>query len=938
MIQSRIDRFYIPIHIESIGGTTEILATLQDISDHAEVVLHFNAESRTRRKTATFFNKGLLANADSKAALLATWKTVMTDTSLGSWNQKMVQANTAIRIKSEELTKSQKKKWKETYLAQFDDIIEAEAELQENWGSRAARDKLSEAQAQLHTVGQQKLQFQETAILSKWSRVGDRCTREFFEQHSSSRKPAPITLMMDEGRPITKQVELEAHILRFYQQLYSGDAQVEANNAAREDCFTYLQPKVTPEHNAELLKPLTVEEVSEAMKQLPSGKAPGTDAIPAEFYQELWEDIEQDVFNFVTETINQVCISEELNVSKIALLPKTEDRSRIQNFRPISLLNTLYKVVAKVYANRMKPLLHHWILPSQTGFVPNRCILDNIFLAFEAIEWTMESRQEISMLLLDFEKAYDRVSWTFLQQTMGKMGFEETWIQRVMSLNWNASATIIVNGEQSQPFKLQRSVRQGCPLAPYLFLLTVDVLGQMLQHPDCHVKGLRLPDNSTITNQMFADDTLLVLEGNPANMDRAINVINRFGAASGAKLNLHKSVGLWIANTPRQWTWGEETGLKWLQQGEVTRYLGYPFGIQISQQEKDNKMLSQVRKHLHRWAGNQLSLAGRIMVANQVILSSIWYFASCMTFSNKALNLVRATVRNYMWSGKKEVCARARVKWATAVLPIVRGGIKIIDPNWQASALLVKLLIRGMSVGYEPWKSLVRYRVSQTRQSRKGRWPTNANWIMNNQHLAKLGSPMWQGVMKSWNTIQSGLEQQDPTTWSEIMRQPLFGNRLLTNEVGIQWGTKSRSNLLRLADKGFHKLKDIARWDGHGWCTFQELLRIRRSRITTNLYARMVASIPWDATPMPPPAPGQWVAKQEEDGRITVPAQHGPTRGITLQEGKFGAASVSRHDPAHTTRIHRSADCQNDGNQANHTRLQPCHNNPSGTNSLALGR
>ena len=92
-------------------------------------------------------------------------------------------------------------------------------------------------------------------------------------------------------------------------------------------------------------------------------------------------------------------------------------------------------------------------------------------------------------------------------------------------------------------------------------------------------------------------------------------------------------------------------------------------------------MLSQVRKHLHRWAGNQLSLAGRIMVANQVILSSIWYFASCMTFSNKALNLVRATVRNYMWSGKKEVGARARVKWATAVLPIVRGGVKIMDPN-----------------------------------------------------------------------------------------------------------------------------------------------------------------------------------------------------------------------------------------------------------------
>jgi hypothetical protein len=284
-----------------------------------------------------------------------------------------------------------------------------------------------------------------------------------------------------------------------------------------------------------------MEEVLSATKQLPAGKSPGVDSIPAEFYQEMWEDIEFDIFNFVSESISQAFLAEELNVSKIALLPKSEDRLHIKNYRPISLLNIAYKIVAKVYANRMKPLLHNWILPSQTGFVPNRCILDNIFLAFESIEWAKENNQDLSMLLLDFEKAYDRVNWTFLRQAMERMGFHLTWINQVMSLNENASASVVVNGEQSKNFHLQRSVRQGCPLAPYLFLLTVDVLGQMLQHPGCEVEGLRLPDHTTITNQMFADDTLLLLEGNRENMDRALQVINRFGAASGAKLNLHKN-------------------------------------------------------------------------------------------------------------------------------------------------------------------------------------------------------------------------------------------------------------------------------------------------------------------------------------------------------------------------------------------------------------
>lgn len=716
MVQSRIDRIYVPSLLADVGGTTEILPEIPDISDHSGMLLHFN-NAGPRKARQPSFNKGLLKHPESKAALLAAWRESMDNPAYESWNAKVVVANHALQIKYDELTRTQKKRWKATYLEQFEEIIEAEDVLQRNWGSKEARDRLSDAQAKLHEVRQQKFQFKESATLSKWTRVGDRCTKELFEHYAGHRRPVTINQLLEGDKLLDTQAELERHILAFYESLYSLDEQVENNTAARLDCLQFLEKKVTAEHNEELLKPLTQEEVAEAVKQLPAGKSPGIDTIPAEFYQEAWEEISFDIFNFVSESICQEGIAEELNVSKIALLPKSDDRLRVQNYRPISLLNTLYKVVAKVYANRMKPLLHHWILPSQTRFVPNICILDNVFLAFEAIEWTIENQQNLSMLLLDFEKAYDRVNWTFLTQTMEAMGFNHKWVKQVMSLNINASAAVVVNGAQSKTFRLQRSVRQGCPLAPYLFLLTVDVLGQMLQHPDCGVQGLRLPDNTTITNQMFADDTLLFLDGTKDNLDRTLTVIERFGAASGAKLNLHKSVAIWLAPTERTWQWGESAGLKWLRPGEVTRYLGFPFGYRIPQQEKDGRMLSQLRKHLFKWSNQKLSLVGRIMIANQVVLSSIWYLASCTDLSGKALKLARALVRNYMWSGRNESHTRARVKWDMAVLPIVRGGIKILDPQWQTSALLVKLLIRGLSAGYEPWKALVRYRVAQTKQS-----------------------------------------------------------------------------------------------------------------------------------------------------------------------------------------------------------------------------
>ena len=109
LIQSHIDRIYIPLQVELIGGTMEILPTIQDVSDHAGVTLHFNNEARRKQRTPTF-NKGLLKNEESKNTLLETWKKVMADATLETWNQKMVAANHAIRLKSEELTKNQRKK------------------------------------------------------------------------------------------------------------------------------------------------------------------------------------------------------------------------------------------------------------------------------------------------------------------------------------------------------------------------------------------------------------------------------------------------------------------------------------------------------------------------------------------------------------------------------------------------------------------------------------------------------------------------------------------------------------------------------------------------------------------------------------------------------------------------------------------------------------
>jgi hypothetical protein len=174
-------------------------------------------------------------------------------------------------------------------------------------------------------------------------------------------------------------------------------------------------------------------------------------------------------------------------------------------------LGSLYKILAKTLARRLQDLLPNVIRLNQTGFVEGRSILDNTFLVQETQEWAEESNQDLVLLLLDFKKAFDRIEWSFFFEVLTRIGFCPKWIRWVSSLYTTTLSTIKLNGVEGRAFPLARSVRQGCPLSPYLFILATDVLGHMLDDPRFGVEGLTLPRGREIRDQTFADDTALYL-------------------------------------------------------------------------------------------------------------------------------------------------------------------------------------------------------------------------------------------------------------------------------------------------------------------------------------------------------------------------------------------------------------------------------------------
>ncbi len=184
------------------------------------------------------------------------------------------------------------------------------------------------------------------------------------------------------------------------------------------------------------------------------------------------------------------------------------------------MLGSLYKILAKTLARRLQTFLPSIIRPSQTSFIEGRCILDNTFLAQEAQDWAKESNQDLVLLLLDFEKAFDRIEWNFLFEALAKLGFCPEWIRWVSSLYKLASSVIKLNGVEGSTFPLGRSLRHGCPLSPYLFILATGILGHMFDDHRFGVKGLALPGGGKITDQTFADDTAFYLQGTRNNMER----------------------------------------------------------------------------------------------------------------------------------------------------------------------------------------------------------------------------------------------------------------------------------------------------------------------------------------------------------------------------------------------------------------------------------
>ena len=455
-------------------------------------------------------------------------------------------------------------------------------------------------------------------------------------------------------RVINDQAEIRHYIYSYYKSLFGNTSTVEHE----QDIFlSRSMPSLPAELVEDLERDVHKNEIHEALLKMPNGKTPGIDGLPAEFYKVFWDHISDLILKVFQEILGSNHLPLDMRRGYVSLIPKKDKDSRyVRNWRPISLLNTDYKILAKAMARRLKPTLPFLIHSDQKGFMSGRYIGENIRLVIEAMDHCEVQEQPGLLFFADFEKAYDSVDRRFLQKCMKAFGFGPNFCNWITIITSDPIACVLVNGYATDYFSLYRGLRQGCPLSCFLFLLCVEPLGIATRSMD--IEGIRVCGQEWKISQ-FADDTTFFLNGSERSLSKVLDLLDSFSRVSGLKVNCEKSEALWIGSARNSASrLCPHVRLKWTE--EPVRLLGVIVSPNTADIPRKNNsaMVNEVRVVLNLWSQRNLTTYGRCILIKSYGLSRMNFLASIIDDPPKEL---LDDIQKLIWAFlAKKGCQRIR--------------------------------------------------------------------------------------------------------------------------------------------------------------------------------------------------------------------------------------------------------------------------------------
>ncbi|KAL3676950.1 hypothetical protein R1sor_026898 [Riccia sorocarpa] len=382
------------------------------------------------------------------------------------------------------------------------------------------------------------------------------------------------------------------------------------------------------------------------------------------------------------------------------LIPKVDTPETLGEWRPITLLNSIYKVVAKIFAARLALILPDLVPVNQQGFIKGRST-QNCILTYALLHEALKRNSKFGLFLsLDQEKAYDRVRWDFLWQVLQRLGFSAMCISRLKALQAGAETRILLNGNLLPAFQVERGVRQGCPLSPLLYaIFTVPlILAVQKENDSGRIKPIKLSEEVATSVVCLADDTALYTKIHRESVLGIFKLLDEFQLATGGKINWQKSKLLPIGRNRRLPGWVRDLPLQRVECNRPMRYLGASLSTLWKGVDNGNLLVGALERKSKNLSHKFMSFESRVVALKFGVFASIVYHLMNSKFKLNTIKRVEAELRKFLWSVNQQgLPKKSLVRWDSVVLPERYGGLGVFSLQDFQTALICRTVMRAIS-------------------------------------------------------------------------------------------------------------------------------------------------------------------------------------------------------------------------------------------------
>lgn len=593
--------------------------------------------------------------------------------------------------------------------------------------------------------------------------AGEKCTKFFFNLEKSRGKAKLIKELKNKKGEIVKDISgILTEVKDYYEGLFETKG---IDEKAKIQLLESVTAKVSREDKKECDKEISEEEIVQAINSLKGNKSPGTDGIVNEFYKVFKEKISGILKEVYKEIFDKRELDQRMSIGLMKLIYKRKgSKNNLSNFRPITMLNTDLKILSKILANRMKNILPKIIVTNQAYGVRGRDIADITSGVRDIISYLNETQKDGYVVNLDFEKAFDRVEHDFLFAILERFGFGKNFKEWIKILYNNVMTRVTCNGFLTEPFRITRSIRQGCPLSAQLYTLVAEPLGLMIKK-NKSIQGIKIEEGKEEKKIFqYADDTTLILK-DLESMKEVMRNVERYGKGTGARVNGEKTVYMKFGKVPNL------GGVFNFEEVKETKILGVTLGKDEkgARERMFEKLLGEMERRLIFWRGRFLSLKGKILVVNALMLSKMWYILMVSAMPRWVEVRIKRCVLDFIWEKKPP-----RVAYNTLIGQADKGGMGLSDVELKKKSMRIKVVKKYIDDQEKgEWKDTMKYYLDKCGNVKLG---DSVLWMKMKAWMFERIPDFYKEVLKAWGFFLSKVDFI-PGGRKEILNQPLFFNK-----------------------------------------------------------------------------------------------------------------------------------------------------------------